>query len=345
MTADANPAAVSGMFIDLQVLFELIYYSCTHKSAIMKLASVLSFLVLLTPAISFAQGNQFDQRGRGGYNPGREYRYDNMQYETSVLSVFSENGEPFFLILNGVAQNTVPQSKIRVESLPKYMTDIEIAFPNSREPRLRKTVSISDPIDGKAVNLTMRVSRGRDGHARLKFHRMTECDRNYHGPRDEYVMYYGKPQQVNTVTETSYMDPITGQWITETTTTTTTSDYNNYNNNDHNRYNNRDNNYVPPTPMAMDAQMFADAKQSILSSNFDETKLSTAKTVLSSNYVNTSQVMEICKMFSFENTKLSFAKFAYDRTVDQQNYFRVSNVFDFDASKKSLNEYVSKGKR
>ena len=314
----------------------------------MRQISVLSIVVLLAPFISFAQGNQYDLPGRGGYNPAREYRYENMQYETSVLSVFSENGEPFFLILNGVPQNTAPQAKIRVESLPRYMTDVEIAFTNSREPHLRKTVAISDPIDGKAVNLTMRVSRGRDGNARLKFHRMTECDRNYHGPHDEYVMYYGKPQQVNTVTETSYMDPVTGQWITEATTTT--NDYannNNYHGNGNgNHYNNHDNNnYAPPMPMAMDQQTFNDAKQSILGANFDETKLSTAKTILASNYANTTQVMEICKMFSFENTKLSFAKFAYDRTVDQQNYFKVASVLDFDANKKALNDYVSKGGR
>lgn len=290
-------------------------------------AFVLS--VLLMPIISSAQYGP-----RGGSSNGR-YRYEDMQYETSILSVFSEDGTPFFLILNGVRQNPVPQSKIRVEALPKYLTDVQVEFPNTRMQPLRKTVAISDPVNGRAVNLTLRISKGRDGMPHLKFHRMTECDRNYHGPRDEYVMYYGKPQQVNTVTETTYMDPVTGQWITETTTTTDDRGYNNYNDGRNNRNN------IPPRGLsAMDQQSFDDAKRSIAGSTFEETKLSTAKTIIGANYVSTNQVMEICRMFSFENTKLDFAKFAYDRTVDQQNYFKVGGVFDFDHSKKTLNDYI-----
>lgn len=292
----------------------------------------------LQPLASFAQ--------RGSYNP-YQYRYENMQYDNSVLSIFSENGEPFYLILNGMKQNLAPQSKIRIEYLPKYQNDVQIMFTDGTPP-IRQVVNVADPIDGRAVNLTLRISR-RHGGARLKFHRMTECDRNYHGPRDEYVMYYGKPQQVNTVTETTYMDPITGQWITETTTTTTDNySYNNnsYNNREHDRYDDRDR-YTPPppaAPAAMDARTFADARQSINNSSFDDTKLSTARTILSSNFVTTDQVMEICNLFSFESNKMTFAKFAYSRVVDPQNYYRVGQVFSFDSNKKALNDFISRGR-
>ena len=309
----------------------------------MKQIFFLSIAAILIPVLSFSQHNQYDQRGWGNNNQHGGYRYDNMQYETSVLSVFSENGEPFFLILNGIKQNVMPQSKIRVESLPKYMTDVEVTFTDSRIPPIHKTVTIADPVDGKAVNLILRVSRGRDGYPRLRFHRMTECDRNYHGPRDEYVMYYGKPQQINTVTETSYMDPVTGQWVTETTTTTTNNNAGSYGNNSYSN-----NEYTPPPPPmpgAMDQNTFNDVKQSISNASFEDTKLSTAKTILNTNYVNTNQVMEICQLFSFENTKLTFAKFAYSRTVDTQNYFKVAGVFNFDSDKKALNDFIGSNPR
>jgi len=55
--------------------------------------------------------------------------------------------------------------------------------------------------------------------------------------------------------------------------------------------------------------------------------------------------MEICRLFSLDNTKVTFAKFAYDRTVDQQNYFKVASVFDFDSNKKQLNDFISRGGR
>jgi len=312
----------------------------------------LLLVAALAPVMTFAQ--------RGGYyNPYPQYQYNNMQYDNSVLSIFSENGTPFYLILNGMKQNMVPQTKIRVESLPKYQNDVQIVFTDGMNPPIRRTINIADPIDGRAVNLTLRVSPGRSGGMRLKFHRMTECDRNYRGPRDEYVMCYGKPQQMNTTTETSYMDPITGQWITETTTTTTDNysynNNNNYNNNYNNRYDNNDrndnnyrnppNNYPPASPMEMDMRTFNDAKQSISSASFEDTKLSTAKTIIGANYVSTAQVTEICNLFSFENTKVTFAKFAYSRVTDPQNYFKVASAFSFDANKKALNDFISRGGR
>ena len=71
--------------------------------------------------------------------------------------------------------------------------------------------------------------------------------------------------------------------------------------------------------------------------------MSTAKSILSSNCVNTDQVMQICKLFSFEQSKLDFAKHAYNKTVDKGNYFKVGEIFTFDASKTELNNFISNG--
>jgi hypothetical protein len=95
----------------------------------------------------------------------------------------------------------------------------------------------------------------------------------------------------------------------------------------------------------MDQRTFDDVKQSISSASFEDTKLSTAKTILASNYISTNQVMEICQLFSFENTKVAFAKFAYSKTVDRNNYYKVGSVFDFDSDKKVLNDFITNGGR
>lgn len=314
-----------------------------------KLFSLLAISTLAITSPTLAQ--------RGSFN-GYQYRYDNMQYDNSVLSIFSENGEPFYLILNGIKQNLAPQSKVRVEGLPKFQNDVQIVFTDNMPPPIRRVINVADPIDGNATNLYLRISRGGRGQARLRFHRMTECDRNYRGPRDEYVMYYGRPQQINTVSETSYLDPITGQWVTETTTVTTDNNYNGgyY---DNGRYNdgrnfNQTTSGIPPSgprggiaqaPLPMDSRTLADAKQSISSASFEDTKLSTAKTILNSNWVSSAQVIELCRLFSFENTKVNFAKFAYSRTVDPQNYYKVASVFDFDSNKRALNDFINNGGR
>ena len=85
---------------------------------------------------------------------------------------------------------------------------------------------------------------------------------------------------------------------------------------------------------------FSSAKQTISSANFEDSKLSTAKGIIASNCLNTDQVVEICRLFDFEQTKLTFAKLAYKKTTDQKNYFKVNNVFDFDNSKQELSSFT-----
>ena len=291
----------------------------------MKFSALTICFIFLVSVLSFAQPGQRREEGRRG------------DHEPSTLSVYSENGEQFFLVLNGINQNNVPQSKIRVEGLPEYGNDVQIVFADNRTPAIRKTINIADPVDGREVNMVLKIVRDREGYAKLKFHKCEEVDHNYHPPHDEYVMRYGKPQQTNTVTETTYTDPNTGQVVTQTTTTTT-------DNNGYKGYNNAPPPPpAPPAPMAMDPQTFRDAKQSISGASFEDTKLSTAKTIVGGNYVNTAQVMEICRLFSFEESKVAFAKFAYNRTVDQNNYYKVSSVFDFDSNKQALNDFISRG--
>ena len=90
----------------------------------------------------------------------------------------------------------------------------------------------------------------------------------------------------------------------------------------------------------MSQKDFNVAKQTISNSSFDHVKLETAKTILGVNYINTDQVMELCHLFDFEATKLDFARFAYDRTTDKNTYYKVGNVFDFDASRSALNQFL-----
>lgn len=96
-------------------------------------------------------------------------------------------------------------------------------------------------------------------------------------------------------------------------------------------------------PQPMSRNDFAAVKATIQDADFENTKLSTAQSILASNCLTTDQVVEICRLFDFENTKLDFAKFAYSKTYDSNNYFKVNVVFDFDSSKEALNEFVKNG--
>jgi hypothetical protein len=90
----------------------------------------------------------------------------------------------------------------------------------------------------------------------------------------------------------------------------------------------------------MDAASFGKAKQTIESKGFDDTRLSTAKQVAKANCLTTEQIVVIMKVFGFDETRLEFAKYAYDYCFDKNNYYTVSEGFTFDSSTEELNQYI-----
>lgn len=100
--------------------------------------------------------------------------------------------------------------------------------------------------------------------------------------------------------------------------------------------------YTGPVGCAwpMSSTEFADAKQSIESKSFEDSKMTTAKQVGRDRCFTTEQVKGIMGLFSFEDTKLEFAKYAYERTYDIGNYYKLNDVFSFSSSIDELNNYT-----
>jgi hypothetical protein len=61
--------------------------------------------------------------------------------------------------------------------------------------------------------------------------------------------------------------------------------------------------------------------------------------------MTSAQVTEILDLFTFEESKIDFAKFAYGRTYDIGNYYLVNNAFTFESSIDDLNDYISSYRR
>jgi hypothetical protein len=79
---------------------------------------------------------------------------------------------------------------------------------------------------------------------------------------------------------------------------------------------------------------------SIKSQSFEETQLKIAKQAIKANCMSTAQIKGICKMFSFEESKLEFAIYAYSFCTDKNNYYNLNDVFSFSTSVDSLNEAI-----
>lgn len=91
---------------------------------------------------------------------------------------------------------------------------------------------------------------------------------------------------------------------------------------------------------SMDDASFAKAVQNVSSKGFDETKLSTAKQIIKANCFTSEQVKTMLSVFGFEETKLDFAKFAYDYCFDTNNYYIINDAFGFDSTIEELNEFL-----
>ena len=90
----------------------------------------------------------------------------------------------------------------------------------------------------------------------------------------------------------------------------------------------------------MSASEFEEAKASISSKSFEDTKMTLVKQIGGNRCFTVDQVKGLMGLFSFEDNKLDLAKFAYDHTYDIGNYYKVNDVFSFESSVEDLNEYI-----
>jgi hypothetical protein len=96
----------------------------------------------------------------------------------------------------------------------------------------------------------------------------------------------------------------------------------------------------PPQSVCMNSNDFSRAITVIQQESFESSKLGTAKQVASNNKLCVSQIIQICRLFSFEDNKLDFAKFAYRFCVDPNNYYQLNEVFTYSSSKDELRKFI-----
>lgn len=113
------------------------------------------------------------------------------------------------------------------------------------------------------------------------------------------------------------------------------------NNNNNNGWNNNWNNTGSWNNQGVDDHNFNGMRDYVKNQNFDSDKLSAAKEISRTNQLRSSQVAELCKLFSFDNTRLEYAKYAYDYVTDKGSYYLVSNTFTFSSNANELRDYIA----
>jgi hypothetical protein len=91
----------------------------------------------------------------------------------------------------------------------------------------------------------------------------------------------------------------------------------------------------------MDNGQFQQVRSSISSKDWDDSRLTVAKQVITSNCLTSAQVKEVVGFMEWEKAKLDIAKFAYGYTFDLGNYYIVNDAFEWEASIDELNKHIN----
>ncbi|HQQ94782.1 MAG TPA: DUF4476 domain-containing protein [Bacteroidia bacterium] len=97
-------------------------------------------------------------------------------------------------------------------------------------------------------------------------------------------------------------------------------------------------------PVAMSEEVFKRKLEEVKSKNFDDEKVERMKDAFEHEYFKSSQVISLMKLFTFDDRRLEAAKFAYPKTIDQDEFYKTYDLFSFSSSKDNLKAWISKNK-
>lgn len=303
--------------------------------------------------------------------------------QTGNLVIFSDEGSKFFVVVNGLRVNDQAQTNVRVTGLNADYVNCKIVFENELTPDIEKKTMML--VRGHEVTYIVKKNKKGETVCNAYSDVDLNTVQNTNTPNQQTVVYSNVPYNDGVVIRTGNGSSTTTTTTTTTTgtvgntdvtnanvnvggvgmnvtiydsnggvvngsttsTTTTTYSSTTTTGNTNSNYNNgtTTTNYNNGCVYGMSESEFRDAKSSITNGSFEDTKSSTFKQIVSNKCVTTRQVKEMLGLFSFEDTKLSMAKYAYSYVADPSNYYTINDIFSFDSSKDELSNYVMSNKR
>lgn len=97
---------------------------------------------------------------------------------------------------------------------------------------------------------------------------------------------------------------------------------------------------VPSGPQAMDDADFSSRVKSLKKEPVESTKLDMAKTFFGDQNLSSEQVTNVMKVFSVESYRLNFAKFAYHRVIDKNNFYKTYDALSYSSSKREMSDFI-----
>ncbi len=297
------------------------------------------------------------------------------QLKTNLV-FFSEQGEQFYVILNGIQQNAEPQTNVKLTDLIQPAYKIKIMFAEGSMGQIDKNISFT-----QGTETTICIKKNKKGVYVLRWQSEVPIAQAAPPVANQNVIVYTTTAPAATTTSVTHTetsttvvngnsptgdnvsmgvninDPEMGVNVNmninaggtntqsssySSTTTTTTTSSGTYNDTPPQTV------YVMPgyngptgCAWPMDENQFASAYNSVASKDFDDSKLIIAKQIIGANCLTCNQVKEMMLLLDFEDNRLDLAKFAYGYTYDIGNYYILNDAFDFESTIEELDEYIN----
>lgn len=105
-------------------------------------------------------------------------------------------------------------------------------------------------------------------------------------------------------------------------------------------------NYLGPKGCnaAMSQAEFANLLKAAKLESFESKRTEIINSGLGKNCLSVDQIEKLAQLYSFDNHKLDFLKFAYGKTFDLDNFGRLESMFSFDNYKRDFNNIMKSGK-
>lgn len=106
-------------------------------------------------------------------------------------------------------------------------------------------------------------------------------------------------------------------------------------------YNTADNIHDNNFSKAINKDDFSRVLWAIGKESKEANKMLSAEQIINTNYFSTDQVKHLLRLFDSEDNKLELAKLAYNKTIDQYNYYTLNDIFKFSSNKDELARCVA----
>lgn len=284
--------------------------------------------------------------------------------QTANIVFFSDQGEKFTVVMNALRINDVPDANIRVTDLRSDAFKVKIIFDNPNIPDIDKNIMAA-----MDQEVTYVIKKNKKGEYVINYFNQsplaqtpttapgqTTYNHSQIPPNDGTVIH-GNTTTTTTTTITDAPNVVDANvniggvsmnvsindntQLTGTSTTTTTYTTTTTTNTTQNTYTQPQSGCIYP----MSGSDFNSAKASISSKTFEDSKLTVAKQIVDANCLSSKQVKEVMQLFTYEESKLDFAKYAYRRVTDPNNYYQLNDAFTFESSIDDLNTYIRQNPR